>query len=109
MVMARAVAQKCSRQLWTEVRKLGDCKSNLANCIDKKTYSESIADFFSEKYRDLCNSVSYELEQIATISNDNKSDITMYCMNRTSSIENDNIVHTHCVTHDQVQCTINKI
>ena len=33
-VMARAVAQKCFRQLWTEVRKLRDCKSNLANCID---------------------------------------------------------------------------
>ena len=108
-VMARAVAQKCSRQLWTEVRKLRDCKSNLANCIDKKTGSESIAELFSEKYRELYNSVSYELEQMATISNDNKSDITMYCMNDTRCIENDNIVHTHCVTHDQVQCAVNKI
>ena len=59
--MARAVAQKCSRQLWTEVRKLRDCKSNLANCIDKKTGSESIAELFSEKYRELYNSVSYEM------------------------------------------------
>ena len=33
----------------------------------------------------------------------------MYCMNDTSCIKNDNIVHTHCVTHDQVQCAINKI
>ena len=108
-VMARAVAQKCSRQLWTEVRKLRDCQSNLANCIDKKTGSESIAELFSEKYRELYNSVSYEFEQMATISNDNKSDITMYCMNDTRCIENDNIVHTHCVTHDQVQCAVNKI
>ena len=41
-VMARVVTQKCSRQLRTEVRKLRDCKSNLANCIDKKTGSESV-------------------------------------------------------------------
>ena len=27
----------------------------------------------------------------------------------TSCIENDNIVHTYCVTYDQVQCAINKI
>ena len=37
---------------------------------------------------------------MATISNDNTSDITMYCMKDTSCIENDNIVHTHCVTRD---------
>ena len=41
---------------------------------------------------------------MATISNDNKSDITMYCMNDTSCMENYNIAQTHCVTHDQVQC-----
>ena len=77
--MARDVAQKCSCQLWTEVRKFRDCKSNLANCIDKKqvVLREGIAELFSEKYCELNNSVSYELEQIATISNDNKSNITM--------------------------------
>ena len=78
--MARTVAQKCSRQLWTEVRKFRNCKSNLTNCIDKKTGSESIAELFSEKYRELYNFVSYELEQMATSSNDNKSDISMYCL-----------------------------
>ena len=35
-VMARAVAQKASRQLWTEVRKIRSCKSNVINCMDKK-------------------------------------------------------------------------
>ena len=33
----------------------------------------------------------------------------MYCMNDTRCMENNNIVHTHCVTPHQVQCAINKI
>ena len=36
-------------------------------------------------------------------------DITMYCMNARTCNDSDNIVHTHYVTHDQVQCAINKI
>ena len=36
-------------------------------------------------------------------------DITMYCTNARTCNDSDNIVHTHYVTHDQVQCAINKI
>ena len=33
----------------------------------------------------------------------------MYCMNARTCNDSDNIVHTHYITHDQVQCAINKI
>ena len=42
---------------------------------------------------------------MATISNDIKSDITMYCMNDISCIENDNIVHTHNVSR-MTRCNV---
>ena len=45
---------------------------------------------------------------MAIIRNDNMTDVTMYCMNAHSCNDSDNIVHTHCVTHDQVRCAINK-
>ena len=105
------MAQKASRQLWTEVRKIRSCKSNVTNCMDKKTGSANIVELFSEKYCELYNSVSYEHEQLAIISDANTIDITKYCMNVASCNNTDStcIVHTHYVTHDQVQCAINKI
>ena len=107
--MARSVAENNSRQLWEEVRQLRNSKSCVTNCMDKKTGCENIAELFSEKYSELYNSVSYETDQLATITNNNMKDITMYCMNARTCNDNDNIVHTHYVTHDQVQCAINKI
>ena len=77
--------------------------------MDKKTECENIAELFSEKYSELYNSVSYETDQLATITNNNMKDITMYCMiNARTCNDSDNIVHTHYVTHDQVQCAINQ-
>ena len=107
--MARSVAENNSRQLWEEVRQLRNSKSCVTNCMDKKTGCENIAELFSEKYSELYNSVSYETDQLATITNNNMKDITMYCMNAHNCNDSDNIVHTHYVTHDQVQCAINKI
>ena len=107
--MARSVAENNSRQLWEEVRQLRNSKSCVTNCMDKKTGCENIAELFSEKYSELYNSVSYETDQLATITNNNMKDITMYCMNARTCNDSDNIVHTHYVTHDQVQCAINKI
>ena len=107
--MARSVAENNSRQLWKEVRQLKNSKSCVTNCMDKKTGCENIAELFSEKYSELYNSVSYETDQLATITNNNMKDIAMYCMNARTCNDSDNIVHTHYVTHDQVQCAINKI
>ena len=107
--MARSVAEKNSRQLWKEVRQLKNSKSCVTNCIDKKTGCQNIAELFSEKYSELYNSVSYETDQLATITNNNMKDITMYCMNARTCNDSDNIVHTNYVTHDQVQCATNKI
>ena len=44
--------------------------------MDKKTGCENIAELLSEKYSKLYNSVSYETDQLATITNNNMKDIT---------------------------------
>ena len=57
--------------------------------MDKKTGSANMAELFSEKYCELYNSVSYEHEQLAIISDANLTDITKYCMNAASCNNND--------------------
>ena len=70
--MTKSVFEKNSRQLWKEVRKLRNSKSVVTNCMDKKTGCENIAELFSEKYSELYNSVSYESDQLTTITSHNQ-------------------------------------
>ena len=58
--MARAIAQRKSRELWIEVNKIISSKSHSTNCMDNVTGSEQIAKIFSDKYCELYNSVGYE-------------------------------------------------
>ena len=78
---AIAIAQRKSRELWTEVNKLKSSKSHSTNCIDDVTGSEQISKIFSDKYCELYNSVSYENLLLANIISDNTVDVKMYCMN----------------------------
>ena len=103
------MAEKNSRQLWKKVRKLRNSKFVVTNCMDKKASCENIAEVVSEKYSKLCNSVSYESEQLTIITSHNMNDVTMYCRNAHTCNDSDQIVHTHYVTHEQVQCAINEI
>ena len=109
--MARAIAQRKSRELWTEVNKLKSSKSHSTNCMDDVTGSEQIAKIFSDKYCELYNSASYENLQLANIISDITVDVKMYCMtehNSTCTV-NKSITHTYSVTPDMIQSFINKI
>ena len=44
--MARAISQRKSRELWTEVNKLKNSKSHSTNCMNDVTSSEQIAKIF---------------------------------------------------------------
>ena len=105
---AVAIAQRKSRELWTEVNKLKSSKSHSTNCMDDVTGSEQISKIFSDKYCELYNSVSYENLQLANIISDNTVDVKMYCMNEHNSTctVNESITHTHSVTPDMVQSDI---
>ena len=83
--MVRAIALLKSRELWAEVNKIKSSKTHSTNCMDDVSVSEQIAKIFSEKYRELYNSVSYENLQLANILSDITVDIKMYCMNEHNS------------------------
>ena len=74
----RAMAQRKSREIWTEVNKLKSSNSHSTNCMDDVTSSEQIAKIFSDKYCELYNSVSYENLQLANIISDNTVDVIIY-------------------------------
>ena len=109
--MARAIAQRKSRELWTEVNKIKSSKPHSANSMDDVPGSEQIGKIFSDKYCELYNSVSYENLQLASIISDNTVDVKMYCMNEYNSTctVNESITHTHSVTQYMVQSAISKI
>ena len=109
--MARAIAQRKSRELWTEVNKIKSSKTHATNCMDNVNGSEQIVKIFSDKYCELYNSVGYGNLQLANIISDNTVDVKMYCMNEhnPTCTVNESITHTHSVTPDMVQSAINKI
>ena len=109
--MARAIAQRKSRELWTEVNKIKSSKTHATNCMDNVNGSEQIVKIFSDKYCELYNSVGYGNLQLANIISDNTVDVIMYCMNEhnPTCTVNESITHTHSVTPDMVQSAINKI
>ena len=57
--MARAISDKKSGNLWSEVNKVRSKKFTISNNIDDIQDDDNIADFFSEKYAILYNSVTY--------------------------------------------------
>ena len=48
--MARAISDKKSRNLWSEVNKVRSKKSTISNNIDDIQGDDNIAELFSEKY-----------------------------------------------------------
>ena len=81
--MVRAIAQRKSRELWTEVNKIKSSKTHATNCMDDVTGSEQIVKIFFDKYCELYNSVGFENLQLTNIISDNTVDVQMYCMNGT--------------------------
>ena len=65
--MARAIAQRKSRELWTEVNKIKSSKTHATNCMDNVNGSEQIVKIFSDKYCELYNSVGCGNLQLANI------------------------------------------
>ena len=97
--LARAIAQRKSRGLWTEVNKIKSSKSHSTNCMGDVTGSEQMTKIFTDKYCELHNSLSYQNLQIANILSDNTVDVKIYCMNEhsTTCTVNETITHTHII------------
>ena len=62
--MAEAISENRNRDLWSEVRRIKGRNKFLPSSIDGVVGDEEIAQFFSDKYNHLYNSVSYDVEVI---------------------------------------------
>ena len=96
--MARAISDKKSRNLWSEVNKVRSKKSTISNNIDDIQGDNNIAELFSEKYAILCNSVTYEQTVIDDLLCTNEKDVISHC----ASAIDDNYIHTHVINVDLV-------
>ena len=57
--MAEAIINNNSRDLWSEIRKVGNTTKTVLTCIDGVTGNINIAELFSNQYNKLYNSVRY--------------------------------------------------
>ena len=105
--MANAIIENNSRQLWTEVRKIRHTNSSCSNCIDGVIGDIKITELFANKYDKLYNSVSFEQQKMSGLMDLNYCDIQEHCV---SMNDNDTpIVHTHCISVQQVTAAIHKL
>ena len=65
---AQAVCSDCSRDFWTETRKITAKRVNPASCVDGYLSPQSISDHFANKYQDLYNCVSFDADDMNDIS-----------------------------------------
>jgi len=65
---AQAVCSNCSRDLWTEMRKITAKRVSPASCVDGYLSPQSISDHFANKYQDLYNCVSYDVDDMYNLS-----------------------------------------
>ena len=96
--MGEAVAGNDDRSLWEEARKMNKCMSKLPNAMDGKTNETEIAHIFSEKYRNLYNSVGYSQRNMDLLRKDIASRITNGC-----SSNSDMADHKHSITASEVK------
>ena len=77
--MSRAIVFNNSRDLWTETRKIRKNLSASPNCMDSVSGNENISGLFARKVCNLCNSVSFNEDELEVILNENACDVQVKC------------------------------
>ena len=90
--MGEAISTNNDRVLWDEVKKMSKTSSNLPTTIDGKTEVEEISNIFAEKYDMLYNSVSYNINDLNTLT-----------MDIAKRIENSRVNHSHTISVQEVK------
>ena len=77
--MAEAISKDNSRDLWREVRSIKGANTTVASSVDGLSCSKEIAELFSNKYKQLYNSVSYDAGEMYTLKKKIDSLVTNKC------------------------------
>ncbi len=65
--MAQTILQSDRRDFWSEVKKLRGKGVNVTNVVDNSHGEENIVDVFAQKYKELYNSVPYNVEEMTSL------------------------------------------
>ncbi len=77
--MAESMLTNSTKSFWSDVRKLKGHSTRTPNNIDGATGSINIANLFSESYKELYNTVSYEEHDMSQLVKDMNADISRLC------------------------------
>ena len=65
--MAKSMVEGKTSDFWAEVKMIRGCKSTATASVDGEVDDGCIADLFANKYKTLCNSVSYDPTELRKI------------------------------------------
>jgi hypothetical protein len=81
---AVSMLNNCTRNFWSEIKRIRSNKAGVSNSVDGSTDSSCIAKLFAAKYRLLYNSVSYDRNE-------------MQCIDRVDTALMDTPVNSDCI------------
>ena len=77
--MATALQSQNGRDLWSEVKRINSKKMNVPNTVDNAQGDVEIGRLFSDKYKDLYNSVPYDVNAMNNVCRDLEHNIINVC------------------------------
>ena len=102
--MAEAISQGNGRNLWNEVRKMKKPNNSLPNMVDGKTCSKDICDLFTDKFKNLYNSVGYNDIDMSSLNEEVDAMIKNMCSGTDNSIN-----HHHNISVYELIACVNKM
>ncbi len=105
--LASSLLSNKSRDFWVEVKKMNKCKTSVAPLVDGHSDSNSVADLFSCRYRDLFSSVPSDYSLLQSILSTITEGIRHVCVNHVDDM--DAMPHCHSVDIVDVKSAISSL
>jgi len=77
--MATALQSQDKRNFWCEMKRINNNRSSLPNVVDDAHGDKNITRTFADKYKDLYNSVSYNVNDMNAVRNELENNIASSC------------------------------
>ena len=65
--MAQAISENDNRNLWSEAKKIKKTNNSIPNIVDNMSGSDNINELFTNKFKDLYNSVGFDSKDLETL------------------------------------------
>ena len=100
--MAESMAHQSTNHFWQSVKQVKTGKTALPSCIDDSYGHENISNLFLEKYKNLYNSVSYNINEMELFKSNVELEINKTC-------QQGNCYSNHSVTVNEIVSAIKQL